>query len=127
MPSPYLSFVLHTYSLARSDSNWVEAQNAFGLGDLLYTFDSLSLSLKPRTQMSHPSILIAISLFLYLLFFPCKIHSLQGNWCIDSTFTYCHKMFKCFNRKFDISKQAPQLDVKEAFFNITIGSRSISA
>lgn len=31
------------------------------------------------------------------------------------TVTYSYKMFKYFNRKFDVSEQAPPPDVKEAF------------
>lgn len=42
------------------------------------------------------------------------------------TFTN-YKMFKCFNRKFTISKQAPPPDVKEAFSAFAGGEPSMSA
>ncbi|KAJ1426366.1 PLC-like phosphodiesterase, TIM beta/alpha-barrel domain superfamily [Sesbania bispinosa] len=43
------------------------------------------------------------------------------------TYTYNYKMFKCFNRKFAVSEQAPPPDVKEAFSEFTEGGSSMSA
>ncbi|XP_027187758.1 phosphoinositide phospholipase C 6-like isoform X2 [Cicer arietinum] len=44
-----------------------------------------------------------------------------------ATFTYNYKMFKCFNRKFAISEQAPPSDVKETFSEFAKGGSSMSA
>ncbi|KAL5101862.1 hypothetical protein RYX36_006189 [Vicia faba] len=44
-----------------------------------------------------------------------------------ATFTYNYKMFKCFNRKYAFTEQAPPLDVKEVFSQFSDGGSFISA
>lgn len=44
-----------------------------------------------------------------------------------ATFTYNYKMFKCFNRKYATTEQAPPSDVKEVFSQFSHGGSYISA